>query len=96
MKARLIAVGERAPGWVTDGFTEYKKRLSHWVPLDLIEIAPGIRGKGRDVARAISEEGARVLAAVPKNAHVILLDGPGKAYSSEQLAERMAVWRQSG
>ena len=62
MKARLIATGERAPSWVAEGFAEYRKRLSHWLPLDLHEIAPGLRGKGRDSARAMMDEGDRVLA----------------------------------
>ena len=63
MKARLIAVGERAPTWVAQGFGEYQKRLSHWLPLDLVEIEPGVRGKGRDAVRATFDEGQRVLAA---------------------------------
>lgn len=96
MKARLIAVGERPPGWVADGFAEYRKRLSHWLPLDLQEIEPGVRGKGRDTVRAISDEGARVLAALPKQAHVIALDGRGRMHSSEQLAVRMEHWRGQG
>ena len=96
MKAVLIAVGERAPDWVAAGFSEYQKRLSHSMPLALVEIAPGVRGKGRDAIRATSDEGARVLAAVPRQAHVVCLDGRGKAYSSEQLAQRLEAWRQGG
>ena len=96
MKARLIAVGERAPGWVAEGFGEYQKRLSHGLPLELVEVAPGIRGKGRDTARAMQDEGARVLAAVPKNTHVVALDGRGRAHSSEQLAQRLEHWRGQG
>ncbi len=96
MKARLIAVGERAPSWVAEGFSEYQKRLSHWLPFELVEITPGIRGKGRDTSRAQSDEGHRVLAAIPKNAYVVLLEGTGKNYSSEQLAERLEFWRQQG
>ena len=96
MRARLIAVGERAPDWVAAGYADYAKRLSHWLPLELIEIAPGLRGKNRDAIRATSDEGARVLAALPKSAHVVALDGQGKMFSSAQLAQRMEQWRQQG
>lgn len=96
MKGRLIAVGERAPGWVAQGFAEYQKRLSHWLPLELLEIEPGIRGKGRDTPRAIADEGARVLAALPKQAQVVALDGRGRMHSSEQLAQRLEHWRGLG
>ena len=96
MKARLIAVGERAPSWVTEGFAEYRKRLSHWLPLDLVEIEPGVRGKGRDAAKATADEGGRVLAALPKQALVVALDGRGRMHSSEQLALRLEHWRGQG
>ncbi len=96
MKARLIAVGERAPAWVAEGFGEYRKRLSRWLPLELVEVEPGLRGKGRDATRATSEEGARVLAALPRHAHVVALDAPGKAWTSPQLAQRLEHWRGLG
>ena len=81
---------------MAQGFAEYQKRLSHWMPLELVEIEPGLRGKGRDAQRAIDDEGRRVLAALPKNAHVVALDVPGRPLSSEQLAQRMEHWRGQG
>jgi 23S rRNA (pseudouridine1915-N3)-methyltransferase len=96
VKARLVAVGERAPGWVAEGFGEYRKRLSHWLPLELVEVEPGLRGKGRDPVRAMQDEGARVLAAVPRNTQAVVLDGRGRAHSSEQLAQRLEHWRGLG
>ncbi|HKT42250.1 MAG TPA: 23S rRNA (pseudouridine(1915)-N(3))-methyltransferase RlmH, partial [Rhodanobacteraceae bacterium] len=71
MRAKLIAVGERMPGWVAEGFAEYAKRLSCDLPLELVEIKPGARGKGRDDARAMADEGAALLAALPRDAHVV-------------------------
>jgi len=96
MRARLIAVGERMPDWVADGFDEYRKRLSRELPLDLVEIRLGSRGKGRDPARAIADEGAAVRAALPKDVHIVALDGRGSAWSSEQLAVELKRWRMEG
>jgi 23S rRNA (pseudouridine1915-N3)-methyltransferase len=96
MKARLLAVGTGMPGWVQQGYAEYAKRLSHWLPLDLVEVTPGLRGKGRDTARALAEEGRRLLEAIPQGSWVVLLDGRGKPHSSEALADRLAAWRMQG
>ncbi len=96
MHARILAVGERMPAWVADGFAEYRKRLSHDLPLELVEIKPGTRGKGRDNRRAMADEGATVLAALPRQIHVVALDGRGKPWGSEQLAGQMETWRMDG
>lgn len=96
MRARLIAVGERMPAWVAEGFGEYRKRLSHDLPLELIELKPGIRGKGRDDARAMADEGTAILGALPRDIHVVALDGQGKHWSSEELAAQLSQWRMAG
>lgn len=96
MKARLIALGERMPAWVAEGCAEYIKRLSRELPLELVELRLGERGKGRDLARALHDEGEAVMASLPRGAHVIALDGRGKPWSSEQLAEQLARWRMDG
>lgn len=95
MRAYLIAVGERMPVWVQTGYAEYAKRLSRELPLQLVEIAVKSRG-GRDAARTMTEEGAAMLAALPKGAHVVALDGRGEAWRSEQLAAQLTRWRMLG
>ncbi len=84
------------PDWVAQGFAEYRKRLAHELPLELVELKPGARGKGRDDARAIHDEGAALLAALPRDAHAVALDGGGKPWSSDELAAQLARWRMSG
>lgn len=84
------------PAWVAAGFAEYGKRLSRELPLELVEIRPGARGKGRDDARAVASEGAALLAALPRDTHVVALDERGTPWSSVQLAAQLAEWRMAG
>jgi 23S rRNA (pseudouridine1915-N3)-methyltransferase len=96
MRIVIVAVGEKPPAWVRDGYAEYAKRLPHPHAPELIEVALGQRGKSRDPTRAMVDEGTRVLAAIPRSAAVILLDERGKPWSSVDLSTQMSQWQQSG
>lgn len=96
MRIHLIAVGNRMPEWVITGYGEFAGRLPTECRLHLIEITPGRRAKGADVARAIAEEGERMLAAIPKDSAVIALEVEGKSWSTEGLAQQFAAWLQAG
>lgn len=96
MQIHLLAVGTRMPGWVIDGYEEYAKRLPRGCELVLKEIAPGKRGKNVDIARVTEDEGDRMLAALPRDAHVVALDAAGKEWSTPELAESLARWLESG
>ena len=96
MNIHLLAVGNRMPSWVNEGYSEYAKRLPAECSLRLHEIVPARRGKNSDIERSIRDEGQRLLAAIPKGASVIALDVRGKAWSTEQLAEQLAGWLQGG
>jgi 23S rRNA (pseudouridine1915-N3)-methyltransferase len=88
----MIAVGERMPAWVEQGYAEYAKRLSRELPLQLVEVT----AKSRDPARATADEGAALAAAIPRGAHVVALDGRGRGWSSEELADQLSRWRMLG
>ena len=96
MNIHLISVGNRMPRWVQEGYKEYAKRLPRECALTLVEIAPGHRGKGADLARAVREEGERMLKALPRDCLVVALEVKGKAWSTEQLAQRMEDWMAEG
>jgi 23S rRNA (pseudouridine1915-N3)-methyltransferase len=96
MHIQLICVGNKMPGWVSEGYAEYAKRLPRECELILREIAPGKRGKNADIARAVDDEGKAMSAAIPASDRVIALDLSGKEWSTAQLAESLASWLADG
>lgn len=96
MKIHLIAVGEKMPAWVQQGFTEYTRRLPTSCSIVLKEVAPGLRGKNADLARAMRDEGERMLAALPNRSHSVALEVSAKPWSTEQLARQLKSWLAQG
>ena len=96
MKIQLIAVGTRMPDWVTTGFEEYQRRFPRDLPLELVEIPAGKRGKNADIARILQKEGELTLAACAKGARIVTLDIPGKPWTTPQLAQQLEAWKQDG
>ncbi|MEW8337885.1 MAG: 23S rRNA (pseudouridine(1915)-N(3))-methyltransferase RlmH [Candidatus Thiodiazotropha sp.] len=96
MNIYLISVGNRMPGWIDEGYREYARRMPAECALHLIEISPGHRGKKADIARAVREEGERMLKAIPKGCLVLLLDVGGSAWSTERLSGKLEQWMADG
>jgi len=96
MQIHLIAVGSKMPGWVTEGYQEFARRLPAECRLRLVEIPAGKRGKNADIVRLTQEEGEKMLAAIPKGAHVVAMEVTGKSWSTEQLAEQLGSWLHGG
>ena len=96
MNIHLVAVGEKMPSWVQQGYQDYAKRLPRECSLRLVEVPPGKRGKNADIARAMRDEGQRMLAAIPKGARVIALEVDGRTWSTRQLAQQLDSWLAGG
>ena len=96
MRLRLLAVGTRMPGWVEEGCTEYTKRLSGDISLELVEITACKRLKGADLARLKEQEGEALLAALKPQERVIALDVLGRTLSTEDMAATLRDWQVDG
>lgn len=96
MQLHLIAVGQRMPGWVEQGYGEYAKRLPAECSLRLHEIPAGKRGKNANIARLTRQEGEKMTAAIPRGARVVALEVEGKAWSTEKLSARLESWMGEG
>jgi 23S rRNA (pseudouridine1915-N3)-methyltransferase len=96
MQIAIISASAKQSAWVQSGFETYAKRLRGSCTLTLTEVALAKRGKGSSVSRALEQEGKRMLAAIPKGAHVVALDESGRAWNTGELADRLSAWLQGG
>jgi 23S rRNA (pseudouridine1915-N3)-methyltransferase len=95
MKLRIVALGQRMPAWVDAAFDDYARRLPREFALELFEVKPEPRGRGRTVAQILAAE-ARRIAAATKGSRVVALDERGEAWTTTRLAERLRDWRDRG
>lgn len=96
MKINLVAVGNKMPGWVTEGYEEYSKRMPRECGLQLTEITSARRTKNAQPEQWKKEEGQRILAAIPDNQHVVALEVTGQSWSTEVLSSQMQQWLTDG
>jgi 23S rRNA (pseudouridine1915-N3)-methyltransferase len=92
----LCAVGTRVPDWVSDGYTDYARRLPRELRLELRAVPAADRRNGQGEARWQAEEAERLTAAAGADALRIALDERGRAWSSRDLADQLDDWRMLG
>ena len=91
MNINIVAVGSIKEKFFKDAVSEYAKRLSRYVKLNIIEVKDE---KTPAMASVLEEEkikeveAERILSKLP-NSYVVALTIDGKKYSSEELAKRM-------
>ncbi len=101
MNIYIIAVGTKMPAWVTQGYTEYAKRLGGDCKLVMREVAAAKRDKqttqsAAQLERLLEKERVAIEKALPKNVHTVALEVKGKSYTTEKLASRLDAWMHQG
>lgn len=92
MKITLLTVGKIKEKYFTMAIDEYKKRLSRYCKLEIIEVADektpdNASEHEEDIIRA--KEGERLTKYIKDGAYVISLAIQGKQYSSEEFADKI-------
>ena len=95
MHIEIIAVGQKMPDWVNRGYADYADRLTGDLTLGLTEIPLQKRGSASQLAAAQNKEAAQIRSALHACDHIVTLDIPGREHSSESLAARKLVARQT-
>ena len=96
MKLIVIAVGQRLPGWAQTAWDDYAKRFPPELRLQLKAVKTEPRAGGRTAPQAMAAERQRIEAALPRGAHVVVLDERGTSVSTAALAERLTHWQSLG
>lgn len=96
MRLKLVCVGQKMPGWVTEGFQEYARRMPRELPLELTEIPMAHRGKNPDINRLMRQEADAILGATSDSDRVVALEVEGRPWSTEKLALQLENWLLEG
>jgi 23S rRNA (pseudouridine1915-N3)-methyltransferase len=96
MKLWVIAVGRKMPAWVDTGFSDYAKRMPPGSKIHLIEIKAEKRTAGKSSSQILDAERRRIVASLPRDCRQVVLDERGRVLSTEQLAQNLAAWTQTG
>jgi 23S rRNA (pseudouridine1915-N3)-methyltransferase len=96
LRLALITASNRQPEWVEDGAADYAQRLRGRCTLEIKTVPLAHRGATAAVERAVADEGKRLLAQVPTDAHVVALLERGRPWSTKELAAKLETWMQRG
>ena len=82
MKITIVSVGKLKEKYLQDGVAEYVKRLRPFVRLEIREVSE---------CRTVEEEGKKLLAQIPKDSFVFVLDVVGESFTSENFAKKISA-----
>ena len=92
MKITVVCAGKIKEKYLRDGIVEYEKRLRPFADVRTAEISEERmkeKPSAAEKVQTIRREGERLLAQVPQDAYLIVLDVGGAALSSEELAAKI-------
>lgn len=87
MKVMLMCVGRTQYEPFKVGIDRYLKRLSHYVPMDYVELPDIKTNASMTEQKQKEQEGKILLSKVNNSDYVVLLDERGREYTSRMFAE---------
>jgi 23S rRNA (pseudouridine1915-N3)-methyltransferase len=96
VKINLLAVGGKMPDWVNNASDDFIKRLPPEIKINTILLPLIKRGKNPDIARIVRDESRKILAAVPKDSLLVVLDVQGKSVTTMKFSAMLETWLQQG
>lgn len=82
MKISLVVIGKTNGKFLIDGINEYTKRLSFYIPFNIVYLPDIKNNKKLSFEQQKTQEGAILLGEIDKSDYVVLLDEHGKEFTS--------------
>lgn len=96
MRITVHSVCGKMPRWVQQGVEDYEKRLPKELKLQWRDVPLTRRGGDRSSDQLKENDGVALLRGIGSQDHRVALDGRGKTWSTEDLAEKLATWLMQG
>lgn len=84
------------PSWVEQASEDFSKRLPAEIRVNPILIPLIKRGKNPDINRIVRDESRKLLAAVPKNNLLVVLDVLGQSITTLKFSSMLESWLHQG
>lgn len=96
MRITIVAVGLKQPAWAETAVEDYINRFPSDWKVELKIVKAEDRSPNKPISRVMELEAARIRAALPKNAFLVILDERGKDLTSVNLAQQLQKWDAQG
>ena len=96
MKIHLVAIGHKMPAWVEQACDDYIRRLPAELRIHSIQLPLIKRGKNPDISRIVRDESRKILAALPKDSLLVVLDVQGQSVTTMKFSGLLETWLQHG
>jgi 23S rRNA (pseudouridine1915-N3)-methyltransferase len=95
LKLRIVALAQKLPAWAFAACDDYVRRLPREFALEICELKPEPRKRGKSAAQILAAEGERIASAI-RGYRVVALDEHGEAWTTTRLARALSRWRDDG
>lgn len=86
MKITLLFIGKTDEKYLKDGMDIFRKRLAHYIPLEVLEIPVPKKWNSLQPSLLKQKEGEIILAHMEKSDFPVLLDERGRSFSSVEFS----------
>lgn len=95
MEIKLLTIGKTGISYIKEGINEYCKRLSRYLPYEIVELPDARKGRLSESEQK-EAEAELILRYLNESDYVVLLDEKGREYTSREFAALLERLMASG